>query len=128
MAPAQFAAGWFDGISHEDKRDDLYKCYSKNDDLTNALYDAMEAYIAGDSKTGDKLMKESKLLWDTALAGCGEIAKRMSYLSDEMDKIQKRSDWDQISKKIYDDNKPPIDLNVSDMLDNWKKGNYFESG
>ena len=49
MAPAQFAAGWFDGISHEDKRDDLYKCYSKNDDLTNALYDAMEAYIAGDS-------------------------------------------------------------------------------
>ena len=88
----------------------------------------MEAYIAGDSKTGDKLMKESKPLWDTALAGCGEIAKRMSYLSGEMDKIQKRSDWDQISKKIYEDNKPPIDLNVSDMLDDWKKGDYFLSG
>ena len=57
--------------------------------------------MAADSKTGDKIMKESKALWNTALAGCGEIAQKMSDISNKMDEIQKRSDWDQISKKIY---------------------------
>ena len=71
MAPAQFVAGWYYGVSTEDKRDDILKCFTKSEDLTNDLYDAMEAYIDGDSKTGDKKMKDSKKLWDTAMAGCG---------------------------------------------------------
>ena len=39
-------------------------------------------------------MEESKPLWDIALADCGEVAKKMRYFSEEMDKIQKRPDWD----------------------------------
>ena len=39
-------------------------------------------------------MEESKPLWDIALADCGEVAKKMRFFSDEMDKIKKRSDWD----------------------------------
>ena len=58
-------------------------------------------------------MKESKIFWNTALAGCGEVAKKMAYFSDELDKIQKRSDWDKISKKIYLDNKTNIDYEFS---------------
>ena len=47
-APAQFTAGWYYGVSTEDKRDQILECFAESDDLTNALYDAMEAYIAGD--------------------------------------------------------------------------------
>jgi hypothetical protein len=31
----------------------------------------MEAYIAGDKKTGDEKMEETKPLYATAMAGCG---------------------------------------------------------
>ena len=128
MAPAQFAAGWLYGVTSEDNRDEVLKCYAKNDDLTNALYDAMEAYISGDSQTGDKKMKESKALWDTAMAGCGEIAKKMGEISDKFDEIQKRSDWDTFSKKIYETNKDVIDRDVSLELKQWEEGIFFNSG
>ena len=41
-------------------------------------------------------MKESKFFWNIALAGCGEdeVVKKMAYFSDEIEKIQKRPDWD----------------------------------
>ena len=48
MAPAQFATGWLYGVTQEDKEYDILSCYTQNEDLTNSLYDAMEAYIAGD--------------------------------------------------------------------------------
>ena len=38
-------------------------------------------------------MKESKALWETAMAGCGEIAKEMGVIAAEFDGIQLRSDW-----------------------------------
>ena len=53
MAPAKFAAGWFYEFTEEYQYDEILKCYAKNDDLTNAFYDAMEAYTTGDLKTGD---------------------------------------------------------------------------
>ena len=36
------------------------------------------------------------------MAGCGEIAKEMGVIAAEFDGIQLRSDWDQISKEIYE--------------------------
>ena len=47
-------AGWFDIVLQEDERDYIMDCYSRNEDLTNALYDAMEMYIKEDFKAGDK--------------------------------------------------------------------------
>ena len=66
-APAQFVAGWLYGVDGWDKRDYIIGCYQSNDDLTNALYDAMEAYIAGDQKTGDSKMSDTKKLYEMAL-------------------------------------------------------------
>ena len=108
--------------------DEILKCYTKNDDLTNALYDAMEAFIAGNSETGNKKMKESKPLWNTAMAGCGEIAKKMSEISDKMDRIQKRSDWNQVSKKVYEAQKHEIDDDISHEYKQWAKGNFYSAG
>ena len=70
-APAQFAAGWFKGVSGVDMREEILKCFKESAELTKDLYEAMEAYISGDRKTGDEKMRESKSLWDTAMAGCG---------------------------------------------------------
>ena len=50
-------------------------------------------------------MEESKALWNTAMAGCGELAQKMNEIFDRMDEIKRRPDWNQISKKIYEDNK-----------------------
>ena len=102
MAPAKFAVGWYNSITLEDNYAfDIDKCYVENDDLTNAFYDAMEAFTTGDLKTGERKMKETMPLWETAMSGCGEIANEMRVISDRMDKIQNRSDWDQVSRKIY---------------------------
>ena len=96
-APAQFTAGWFYGVSTEDKRDEILECFAQSEDLTNALYDAMEAYIAGDKKTGDEKMEETKPLYATAMAGCGQIAESMGAIAKRFDGIQARSDWAQLS-------------------------------
>ena len=128
MAPAQFVAGWYYGVSTEDKRDDILKCFTKSEDLTNVLYDAMEAYIAGDSKTGDKKMKDSKKLWDTAMAGCGQIAVAMGDVSKKFEDMQAQSDWDKVSKEIYQANKAVIDRDVDFELKTWSEGVWFNSG
>ena len=38
------------------------------------------------------------------------------------------SDWDQISKKIYESNKDVIDRDVSLELKQWEEGVFFNSG
>ena len=45
-------------------------CFKEDDDLTNAIYDAMEAYIAGDIGLGDAKFAEAKPLYIEALSDC----------------------------------------------------------
>ena len=52
LAPAEFTAGWYYGLSGHDKKDKILQCYEPDNKLTDLLYDGMEAYIAGDNKTG----------------------------------------------------------------------------
>ena len=56
MAPALFIAGWYMELNQHGDQDHILPCYEPNEDLTNALYDAMEAYIDGDTQTGDAKM------------------------------------------------------------------------
>ena len=87
LAPATFAAGWYYGVSGAWVEKDIYMCFKEDTQLTDDLYEAMAAYIAGDSKTGDQKMKEAKPLWDTALSGCGQIAENMGKISEKFDEI-----------------------------------------
>ena len=48
QTPGYFISGWYYGVTNETKMDDILGCYKESEDLTNTLYDAMEAYIAGD--------------------------------------------------------------------------------
>ena len=73
-APAQFVGGWYLGMTFMDKGLEIMKCFKEDENLTNALYDAMSAYIEGDQKTGDEKMAVTKPLFKTAISGCGELA------------------------------------------------------
>ena len=92
-APAQFTAGWYYGIAEKDKRDEILKCYKTDVALTNALYDAMEAYIDGDKATGDAKMGETKPLYKKALSGCGEVAEHMGEWAQKFDDLTKIANW-----------------------------------
>ena len=41
----------------------------------------MEAYKASDISTGNKIMLDSKNMWEASIAGCGEIADYMAEMS-----------------------------------------------
>ena len=84
-------------------------CYAPNEDLTNTLYDGLEAYMKGDSETGDKKMAATKDLFATALTTCTKINAKIEELVKKFDDLKARSDWDEISKKIYEENKANID-------------------
>lgn len=52
----------------------------------------------------------------------------MKTIADKADALVKRKDWDDIAKKIYDDNKTMIDRDVDLELREWKQGVFFNSG
>ena len=62
------------------------------------------------------------------MAGCGGIAEELREISEKFDEIQQRSDWDQISEKIYESNKDVIDRDVRWELEGWEEGAFFNSG
>ena len=80
-APAQFFAGWFDIIVQEDERNYILDCYTENTELTDVLYDAMEAYVASDYKTGDKHMGRLNTLFNAAMKNCDKVMKKMDVVS-----------------------------------------------
>ena len=127
-APAQFTAGWYWGIAEKDKRDEILKCYKTDVDLTNALYDGMEAYIAGDKATGDAKIADTKPLYKKALADCGKVAEHMGEWAQKLDDLAKIADWDKVSMQIYKANKNIIDGEIKDELLEWSEGVFFDSG
>ena len=64
-----------------DERDYILDCYSNNNELTDTLYDAMEAYISADYTTGDKKMGDLSNLFSTAMKKCDKVMDKMDVLS-----------------------------------------------
>ena len=119
QAPAQFTAGWYYGIAQEDKRDDLMQCYQTDSNLTDTLYDAMEAYIAGDSETADAKIRETKPLYVKALSGCGKLAESIGNWAKRTDDMMSRSDWTTFSKHVYEAHRDTIDRDGDLELREW---------
>ena len=126
-APAQFIAGWHYGIAHEKDRDDL-SCFKADDDLTNTLYDAMEAYIAGNHADGDAKMTATVPLYKEALSGCGRLETHIGKWAQRIDEMKAREDWPQLLKEIYQANKDVIDRDTGLELREWEQGVFFNSG
>ena len=77
IAPASFIAGWYYNLTLDNKVKYIEQCYTPNEDLTNALYDSMEAYMKGDTQTGDEKMAAAKDLYPAALANCPEVHRNI---------------------------------------------------
>ena len=75
MAPAQFFAGWYNGLSkyYDLQPSNILECYQPSEDITNTLYDGMEAYLRGDEKTGKEKMDKLFPLYKTAVANCDQV-------------------------------------------------------
>ena len=93
MAPAEFIAGWLFGVVGDDKQDYVKGCYTVNDDLTNTVYDGMEAFIAGDRKTGDEKLEAAAGLFVTALADCQDFNVKYREVTEEAKARMERPDW-----------------------------------
>ena len=128
LAPAQFVSGWFYGVTNKDKRDYILSCYTVNDDLTNTLYEAMEAYIDGDQKTGDDKMGKTKDFYSDALKKCDDVSDDMKNIDEKAQALVKRDDWKDVAAKIYKENKSVIDRDVDLELREWKQKVFFNSG
>ena len=73
-------------------------------------------------------MKETKTLYETAMAGCGQIAEVIRGIAKKFDDIQARQDWDKLSKEIYQANQDVIDRDVNLEFSQWSEGVFFNSG
>ena len=89
-APSRFIGGWYNGITGEDRLNDIDECW--NDDVSEhlaiALQQAMAAYKYGNIAHGDEIMSDSKNLWDIGLVGCGDITVKMSEISKKFQDLQ----------------------------------------
>ena len=52
----------------------------------------------------------------------------MGDVSKKFEDMQAQSDWDKVSKKIYQANKAVIDRDVDFELKTWSEGVWFNSG
>ena len=71
------------GLTDKHENDTIKECWNSNLDaqLSPELDKAMEAYKASDIATGNKIMLDTKNMWEAAIAGCGEIADYMAEMS-----------------------------------------------
>ena len=79
----------------------------------------MEAYMKGDTQTGDAKMAAAKDLYPAALANCPRVNAKIGEWGQKFEDLRARPDWDEISKKIYEENKAEIDLYVEIEFRKW---------
>jgi hypothetical protein len=130
-APAQFIAGWLYGVSTQafNMQDAIVACYTRNDDLTAAYYDAQAAFVAGDSQTGYSKLNDAKQYYDAFFANCGTgVTDPLTQWSDNIDALAQIDDWDTISAQIYLDNKQILDDDLSYEVNSWNRGVFFDAG
>ena len=54
-------------------------------------------------------MAVAKDLYPAALSNCPKVNAKIGELGKELEDLKARPDWDEISKKIYKENKDEID-------------------
>ena len=74
----------------------------------------MDAYKAGDTKTGNKRFADSKPMYEKALAKCDKttIQDPIAEWVKKVEDMTKADDWETEEKKIYEKNKAQVDEDV----------------
>ena len=125
-APAHFWAGRYAAIFGEDMTDYILTCFEPSFQLTDVLYNSMEAYIKDGS--GYETTHATKALYDRAMEDCGYITEEMREFVESLEEIQSRPDWDSIFATLYEENKTEFLQLMQEELSAWKVSKYFSSG
>ena len=84
--------------------------------------------MKSDTQTGNAKMAAAKDLYPAALANCPKVNAKIGEWGQKFEDLRARPDWDEISKKIYEENKDEIDFDVVMEFKNWNTGKYFDAG
>ena len=76
-------------------------CFFGSEELTNALYDGIEALRVNDFAAVSNKLAEIRPLFESALKKCPEVLPDMEKYVDEIDQLMSRADWDYVSEFLY---------------------------
>ena len=128
QAPALFIAGWLNGFTGDDLKDDILSCYKPNSLITDTLYEAMNAYWANNLKIGDEKMSELEPLYEKALEGCSKEKLILIDVGGKVDEAKARPDWEEIKRKVFEDDEKEMSWWVDRELTKWHNGQFYLSG
>ena len=92
-APALFWAGRYESLTDEDERDYILDCFEPSQELTNLLFEAQEAYIMSDRRTGYVKMAETRNLYKEAMVNCPRVWNMMNEILKQADGMMSSSKW-----------------------------------
>ena len=132
-AANEFLAGWVYGVSHQtvNIRFEMEDCFIKSEELTNTVYDAMDAWKAGDMQKVQDEWAKTGPMYTTALAKCPKdtVQDPIEEWSKKVTDMSQASDWPTQEKDIYEKNKKEIDDNTKEEFYFWfDKPTWFNSG
>ena len=73
-------------------------------------------------------MADARQFFKIAMFECTRVNRYMQMWADKIDDLQARSDWDKISKEIFNENKSEINREIRIELENWQQERFFDSG
>ena len=79
-APALFWAGRYDALTDDDELDYILDCFIPSQALTDKLFEAMEAYIMSDRRSGYTKMAETRPLYKKQMVNCPKVWTKMNYI------------------------------------------------
>ena len=101
-------------------------CYKPSLQLTDLLYNSMEALISDGSVY--KNMQETSKLYEEAMSDCGQIAGEMKEVAESFEEIQNSPDWEQTFVALFEENKDDLMQLMQEQLKDWKVSKFFDAG
>ena len=92
-APALFWAGRYESLTDEDEKDYILDCFIPGQELTDLLFEAQEAYIMKDRRTGYVKMAETRNLYKDAMVNCPRVWNMMNEILKQADGMMSSAKW-----------------------------------
>ena len=106
--------------------DFVLDCYKPSLQLTDLLYNSMDALISDGSVY--KNMQETSKLYEEAMSDCGLIAGEMKAVAESFEEIQNSPDWEQTFVALFEENKDDLMQLMQEQLKDWKVSKFFDAG
>ena len=95
-APALFWAGRYESLTNEDETDYILDCFIPSQELTDKIFEAMEAYIVSDHHLGYTKMGETRPLFKEQMVNCPKVWTKMNQILRQADELISNPNWDEM--------------------------------